>query len=306
MGVLYFGDPRGAIALLTRGVPLCGVVHGRRGGEGYRRLLKLLAELELQSLPRWQKPDLTDPELIEVFKALKPDLLISGFYPRLIPREVLDIAPGYNVHPSDLPKWRGPDPAYWVIASGESQTAICIHELTEALDEGAIAHRVVVDVRSRESGGALARRLERDAAERLGEWVADRYQQALALGVPVNSLPLELTPQRGEASWAPLVSPDEVEVDWRRPALEVDHLVRASSPDPGAFSSLDTGFKPELLVIYSGRAVSDDRLEVLPPGTPVIVNGECLIKCGEGAYQLGRVKVGRREMRGSELARLLS
>lgn len=305
-GVLYLGDPRGALALLSRGVPLCGLIHGRRGGEGYRRLLKELTARGLSRLPRWQKPDLTDPALIQRLRALQPGLIISGFYPRVIPKEVLDLAPGFNVHPSDLPKWRGPDPAYWVIATGETQTALCIHSLTEGLDEGAIAHKVTVQVRARESGGSLARRLERDAAELLGVWVAERFGEALTQGTPILEGSVSLQPQRGEPSWAPLVSPDDVEIDWGRSAVEVDQLVRAASPDPGAFSAIDTGFSPELLVVYSGRPIVNERLEVLPTGSPVIVQGECLIKCGHGAYQLGRIKVGRREMKGRDLARLLS
>jgi len=305
--VLYFGDPRGALELLKRGVELCGIVHGRRGGEGYRSLLKAIDErYGLKRFPRWQKPDLSDPELISALRSLRPALLISGFYPRVIPPEVLAIAPGYNVHPSDLPKWRGPDPAYWVIASGEPETAICIHQLSEELDEGAIAARYPVKVRARESGVALARRLERRSAELLGAWVAELFQRAARARCLVTELELKLEPQRGEPSWAPLVAPDELEIDWELSALEVERLVRAASPYPGAYSALDTGFSPELLVIYSGRAHSDERLESLPIGAPVLIKGECYIKCGSGAYQLGRIKVGRREMSGAELARLLS
>ena len=42
MSVLYFGDPAGALALMDRGVRLCGVVHGRRGGRGLKSLLPRL------------------------------------------------------------------------------------------------------------------------------------------------------------------------------------------------------------------------------------------------------------------------
>lgn len=305
-GVLYFGDPRGALALLERQVKVCGIVHGRKGGEGYRKLLTFLKNQNLKHIPRWQKPNLTDTKLVAEFLRLKPDLIISGFYPRQIPQEVLHIAPGFNVHPSDLPKWRGPDPAYWVIASGESETAICIHELTEGLDEGRIAHRVKLPVLPKESGGALARRLERDAAELLGQWVAKRYVLARTQNLSIKDLPLQLSEQIGQPSWAPLVSPDEVEIDWSKPAYKIDHLVRAASPDPGAFSAIDTGFHPELLVVYTGKVIKNDRLDTVPFGSPIIIKGECLIKCGEGAYQLGRIKVGRREMHGRDLARLLS
>ncbi len=107
MSVLYFGDPAGALALMDRGVTLCGVVHGRRGGRGWRGLVPRLGDL-----PRWRLPDLEDPALAAELSALEPRLIVAAFYPRLIPRQVLDIAPGINVHPSDLPRWRGPDPGW--------------------------------------------------------------------------------------------------------------------------------------------------------------------------------------------------
>ncbi|MCA9546814.1 MAG: methionyl-tRNA formyltransferase, partial [Myxococcales bacterium] len=115
--ILYFGDPQGALALLDRGVPLVGVVHGRPGGPGWQALVP-----RVRHLPRWFKPDLEAPEVVAALAALKPTLLVSGFYPRRIPPPVLALAPGVNVHPSDLPRWRGPDPAWWAIREGDAHT----------------------------------------------------------------------------------------------------------------------------------------------------------------------------------------
>jgi methionyl-tRNA formyltransferase len=292
MRVLYLGDPRGALALLDRGVTLCGVVHGRRGGPGWRRLLTRLRD-EHPGVPRWLRPDLSAPEVVSALAATAPTLLASGFYPRVIPPAALALAPGYNVHPSDLPRWRGPDPSYWVIRSGESTTAICVHALTERLDEGDIARRVEVPVRWWESGGALAARLEREAAEVLGAFIAE-----LAGGLAPT-----LTPQRGAPTWAPLVDPDDVEIDWSWSALDVSCLVRAASPQPGAFS----GIGSELMVVLRGLPVEDERFAQVPAGSPVLLDGECYIRCGgaRDAYRLDRVRVGRREMTGRELGALL-
>lgn len=292
MRVLYFGDPRGALALLDRGVPLCGVVHGRRGGPGWQALLTRL-RADHPEVPRWLRPDLSDPQVVSALAQTAPTALASGFYPRVIPPPVLALAPGYNVHPSDLPRWRGPDPSFWVIRSGEAKTAICVHVLTEALDEGDIVRRVEVPVRWWESGGALAARLERDAAGVLGDFMAE-----LMGGVSPT-----LTPQEGESTWAPLVDPDDVEIDWSWSAFEVSCLVRAASPQPGAFS----GIGSELMVVLRGLPVEDERFAQVPTGSPVILGGECYIRCGgvRDAYRLDRVRVGRREMTGRELAGLL-
>ena len=73
MSVLYFGDPQGALALLDRGISPAIVVHGRRGGPGWRRLLGALGQT-----PRLMRPDLSDPAVIERLRALGPTLIVSS------------------------------------------------------------------------------------------------------------------------------------------------------------------------------------------------------------------------------------
>ncbi|MCA9538412.1 MAG: hypothetical protein KC620_05960 [Myxococcales bacterium] len=284
MRVLYFGDPRGALALLERGATLVGVVHGRRGGPGWSKLLPRLA-----GVPRWTRPDLD--AVLGPLADTRPDLIVSGFYPRRIPASVLALAPGINVHPSDLPRWRGPDPITWALRAGDERTAICVHWLTEGVDEGDVLHRVPVLIEARDTGARLADRLEAQCAE----VVAD---VALRL---LRGEKLAPQPQMGEVTWAPLVHPDEWEIDWSRPAVEIDRFVRAASPDPGAF----TGIGEELLVILGGRPLSADQFEALVPGTPFVRSGHAFIRCGEDAYRLDRVRLGQRTLNGRQLAELL-
>lgn len=285
MSVLYFGDPRGALALLDRGVTPVGIVHGRRGGPGWSKLLA-----RLDGVPRWMRPDPNDPAVLAALAATGPSLIVASFYPRRIPRAVLDLAPGINVHPSDLPRWRGPDPTGWALRAGDTQTAICVHWLTEGLDEGDILLREPAPIGPRESGGQLADRLEARGAE-LNADVAVRLLAGEAL---------DARPQRGEVTWAPLVDDDDWEIDWRRPAAEVDRMVRAAAPDPGAF----TGLGDELLVVLRGRPVEAGRFEALEPGTPFVRRGRFFIRCGAGAYRLDRVRLGRRALTGKALAGL--
>ena len=285
--VLYFGDPQGALALLERGVHLAGVVHGRRGGPGARRLAPLLA-----GTPRWRSPDLRDAEVCRELAAVTPSLLVAGFYPRQISAQVLDLARGINVHPSDLPRWRGPDPTHWAIRSGDTTTAICVHLLTEGLDEGDVLLREVVSIGSRESAGHLAARLEARGAQLLAD-VAVR----LLAGEDIPR-----SPQQGDPTWAPMVPGESLEIDWTRPAEEVDRFVRAATPEPGAY----TGIGGELLVVLAGCPVDAGGFSVLSPATPYVRNGQTFVRCAEGALRLDRVVLGRRRLGGRQLASLLS
>jgi methionyl-tRNA formyltransferase len=297
MKVLYFGDPRGITHIYERlamlNLPaslfeLCGVVHGRRGGPGYFEMLQRIKPLQL---PRWMRPDLNDDQIYEQIKALKPELLVSCFYPRAIPQRILSLAVGFNVHPSDLPQWRGPDPAYWIIRAGQIKSAISVHLLTEGLDEGDILRKKEVFVKARESGGALAIRLEASCALFLAEFVVDYLQNPT----------YDAKPQKGKVSWAPLIDPNDVEIDWQESATEIDRLVRAASPEPGAF----TGIAGELAVIFSGAVVRNTEFDILEVGTPFIYQNQYHIKCGEDSYRIDWLRIGRKRISGKKLASLM-
>ena len=275
MSVLYFGDPRGALALLDLEVALVGVVHGRRGGPGARSL-----HPRVRHLPRWTTPDLKDPALVQTLAALKPRLIVASFFPRRIPDPVLALAPGLNVHPSDLPRWRGPDPCHWALRAGDTETALCVQWLHSEIDAGDVLLRERHAIRLEARGAVLN---------------AEMAVRVLAGEAPPAA------PQMGDITWAPLADPDDVEIDWTQPARVVEDLVRASAPYPHAFS----GIGEELLVVKAGRAVAAGSFEALDPGTPFVRGGQTFIRCGAGAFRLDRIILGRRPMTGREFGRLL-
>jgi len=285
MRILYFGDPAGGLALLERGLTPVGVVHGRAGGKGRHRFVA-----QIRSLPRWQLPDLEDPRIIHELARLQPDLLVAAVYPQRIPQSVLNLAPGINVHPSDLPRWRGPDPCSWTIRAGDPMPAVTVHWLTAGFDEGDIIHRWAVPVGLRDTAGRLAARLEALGAEKVADTAV-----TIASGVPIESVA-----QSGDVTWAPMVEAEDWEIDWQLTADEIDRLVRAAMPEPGAF----TGIGNELLVILNARAVETGVFAALEPGTPYVKDHRLHIRCGIGALRLDRVRLGRRPLWGRELARL--
>ncbi len=299
MNILYFGDPQGAIALIEHSkahaekgqapLHLCGLVAGRRGGPGAQKLQKLLKDYG--TLPKWLEPNLKDPAIVSALAELKPDLLVSCFYPHRIPESVLAIAPGVNVHPSALPRWRGPDPCSAAIRAQDEMTAITVHVLSAGLDEGDVLLSVPVKIGETETGGHLAERMERNAAEIIADVVS-----RMALGEV-----FEPKPQTGEITWAKLEDPEALEIDWSKPADEVDAFIRAYSPDPGAF----TGLGDELLVIFKGSPVEAAPFADLKPGTPFLVDGFCCIQCGDGALRIDRVRLGRTMLTGRKFAELL-
>ena len=290
MRVLYFGDPLGAVNLFQAGINIVGLVHGRRGGPSWKALFQHLRRCQTP-MPRWMRPDLSNELILRDLSATKPDLIVSCFYPELIPLPILALAPGINVHPSDLPQWRGPDPIVHTLLSGQRDSAVCVHALTEALDAGDIYLRKPVQIDPRDDAGRLSIRLEELGASLITEVVVQWQTEGQLQG----------TPQGQYITWAPQLGDDWWEIDWHRSAVEVDRFIRAAYPHPGAY----TGIGNELLVIQKAHATSAGRFDVLPAGTPFIRDNAVCIRCGEGAMAIQRLKLGRRQLTGISFAQLL-
>jgi methionyl-tRNA formyltransferase len=86
---------------------------------------------------------LDDPEFIHQLTEKQADILLVACFPGRIPRQIwqrMNI-PCWNLHPSLLPKYRGPAPLYWQIKNNESSTGLTLHEVTGNFDTGAIVAR---------------------------------------------------------------------------------------------------------------------------------------------------------------------
>ncbi len=134
---------------------------------------------------------------------------------RLIPPAVLRAVPLVNVHFSLLPRWRGAAPVERAILAGDTETGVTLMAVDEGLDTGPVYDRRTVAIGPSQSADEL-----RDELSRLGvEMLVARLAGGRAgLGTPV--------PQHGEATYAEKVSVEEMRVDWRRTAGEIDRLVR--------------------------------------------------------------------------------
>lgn len=84
--------------------------------------------------------DVNSPETLAALKALTPDLLVSIYFNQRLRRDALAASPwgAVNLHPSLLPKHRGPLPHFWVVAAGEKRTGVTVHWIDEHIDTGDI------------------------------------------------------------------------------------------------------------------------------------------------------------------------
>ena len=93
------------------------------------------------SVPAFAVRQLAAPETVAALAALQPDLICVSCFPQLLPPEILQIPRlgCLNVHPSLLPRFRGPAPLFWALRAGVAQTGVTVHFMDEKFDTGDVA-----------------------------------------------------------------------------------------------------------------------------------------------------------------------
>ena len=131
---------------------------------------------------------------------------------QLIKPPILEQLPMVNLHFSLLPRWRGAAPVERAILAGDPVTGVCLMRLDVGLDTGDVLDRIEVPVGAHETMDELRRALVDVGSVQLVE----NLRRGLGEGVP----------QMGEPTYAAKLEPAEFEIDWHRPAAEIDRLVR--------------------------------------------------------------------------------
>jgi methionyl-tRNA formyltransferase len=140
------------------------------------------------------------------------DLGVVVAFGRLIRSPVLEAVPLCNIHFSLLPRWRGAAPVERAILAGDAETGVCLMAVEEGLDTGGVYARVATPIGERETAVQLRDRLGGLGARLLADTLAG------GLGQP--------EPQRGEVTYAEKIDVEELRLDWTRPAVELDRVVR--------------------------------------------------------------------------------
>jgi methionyl-tRNA formyltransferase len=267
--IVFFGLPLAALLLARDGHDIALASICRPGSIGTRRLTRLLGPDRVLVKPR-----ATDRALLRRVKALEPDLLVSWFWTTKLPIALVDAARhgGLGVHPSLLPRHRGPDPTYWAIASGDAETGVTVHRIAAEYDTGDVLAQERLAIDPAWTGWKLAKALDRPSLRQLRATVA-----RFARGERVEALPQD----ESRATYAPLLSDEERAIRWSAPTAEVLRHVRALAPSPGAWTEIGGAL---VTVLHATAATSFPR--ALEPGEGVVVDDVAVVRTGDGAVAL--------------------
>ena len=190
------------------------------------------------------------------------DLGVVVAYGRIIPRRILEAVPMVNLHFSLLPRWRGAAPVERALLAGDATTGVCLMEVAEGLDTGAVYAVEETAVLADDTLGSLRGRL----VEMGSRMVVGALTAGLAPPVP----------QSGEPTYAAKIDPAELEIDWSRPAVELDRLVRLG----GAW----TTFRGRRLKVWEAELLDDGS-----SATPGAVD-QAVVATGRGSLHLVEVQ----------------
>lgn len=230
-----------------------------------------------------------EPGLLEAVRALRPDLLFSFYYRRLLPPGLLALPRlgAINLHGSLLPRYRGRAPLNWVLVNGEAETGVTLHHMDEAADHGDIIAQRAVPIGPEETAPMLWRKLLA-AAETL---LLETYPLIAAGTAP-------RTPQdHAAATTFGRRRPADGLVDWSAPAGRIHDLIRAvTHPFPGAFTFLDG----RQVFLWAARPGPGTR--AAEPGAVLGEEGAALrVAAGDGVVEVLRIQAADGlEMEGAE------
>ncbi len=302
MRILFWGTPEFAVpalrALLGEGHDVIGVVtqpdkpRGRSRSTSDASPVKEVALVEGLTILQPDKP--RGPDFVAQVAALEPDISVVVAYGRILPKEVIDLPPlgTVNIHASLLPALRGAAPIQRAILEGFDETGISIMQMVPALDAGPVMHMLRTPIPPNATYG--------DLHGRLSELGALGIVQALALIEAEVAVPVEQ--DAGKATYASKIERANTLIDFNRPASEVERVVQAFDPRPGAVASLHGKEVKLFCASATGEGEGDAESDLLgeniddatlasKPGTVRTVNEHgLLVRCSVGALRVGEVQ----------------
>jgi methionyl-tRNA formyltransferase len=235
--IVFMGSPDFALPTLralAEHYAVVGVVTQPDRASGRGRELKpppvkrLAREL---GIPVIQPEKLRQPEAMDQLRLWNPDLIVVAAFGQILRRDVLELPPFgcINVHASLLPRWRGAAPINAAILSGDEETGVTIMKMDVGLDTGPILSQRSIRLTPEDTAGSVFEKLSRLGAELLIETLPGYL-----------SGEIQPTPQPEEGmTYAPMLKKEEGQLDFTRPAEELERLIRAFNPWPGAFLNFD-------------------------------------------------------------------
>ena len=299
MKIVFMGTPDYAVgaldALYRAGHDIVAVVtqpdkaKGRSDKPVYSPVKVYAVE---KGIPVFQPVRIKKPEAVEELRRYPADVFVVAAFGQILSKEILEM-PRFgclNIHASLLPKYRGSSPIQWAVIDGEEKSGVTIMQMNEGIDTGDILYQKEILLDKKETGATLFDKLTALGAEAIVE--------ALSL---LEAGKLKPVPQNeAEASHTVMLNKAMGQLDFSKPAQELERLIRGLNSWPSAYTFLDG---KQLKIWEAGVCGSEDEIEEAvyrkaPIGSIIRVDSDSfIIKCGSGALMVRELQLeGKKRM----------
>lgn len=295
MKIIFWGTPDFAVPSLkllienNHQIPAVVTAPDKERGRGQKLSFTSIKCFAIDNNIAVLQPDnLKDENFINQLKQFDADLYVVVAF-RILPREIFTIPKygSFNLHASLLPKYRGAAPIQWALINGETETGLTTFKLAEKVDTGNIYLQEKVPIYPDDNFGTLHDKLSLLGAEAVLETV-NRIESG-------NAKPQKQDDQL--ATPAPKITKEIMMINWNLPAVKIHNLVRAFSPQPGAFFLHDG----KIVKIFRTKIIYD--LSLKP--TEFLENNERLfVGCQDYPIEVLEIQFeGRKKMTAAEFLR---
>lgn len=232
-----------------------------------------------------------EPQFVDVLRNLKPEVIVVAAYGLILPQAVLDV-PRFgclNVHGSILPRHRGAAPITSAILMGDAETGITIMQMDAGMDTGpmlSVAHEVI---RSDDTTASLSERMSHLGAQLMADTLLKYLSSEIAP---------QPQPEEG-ITYSPKINKADAQIDWRKPAIEIERMVRAYIPWPGT----QTLWAGQMVKILKAGCLMQEA-EGKTGEVVKLEHGSIGVVTGEGALVLKEIQLaGRKAMKAEDFVR---
>jgi len=229
------------------------------------------------------------------FGLLTFDLIIAADYGKIIPKTLLESAEygALNVHPSLLPKYRGPSPIQTAILNGDKETGVSIMLMDEKMDHGAILAQEKISLED-----------EHFQLNKITTSALVDKASIIGANLLIKIIPLwineEITPipkDEKKSTYTKIIEKKDGKIDWNKSAIEIERQIRAYSPKIYCFSFLPNGKRIKIIETAIYFPPCQGRIKGGMPGTIIKTeNKKMAVKCGHGYLEIKKIQMeGKKE-----------
>lgn len=284
MKIIFFGTPEFACEFLAElyadeDISVLGVVTQPDKPVGRNKVLTAPPVKNFavdNGLPVFQPEKLKDQNFLSKIKGLDADAFVIVAYGKIVPDAILEIPKlgNINVHPSKLPKYRGPSPMQAAIGAGDNETAVSIMLIDDKMDHGPILAQETIKIEKSETPESLQKKVVRVGAPLLIDSIKKFSAGKIKPREQVDD----------KATFCKLLNKEDGKINWTEPAEVIERKARAYTPWPGVW----TEWENKVLKIHKLASPNHSKNggEPLEPGQASIIEKRLFIGTGSDPIEV--------------------